>query len=948
MRKSIFVIFAFIAIFTLTLASCKMAASSGPTCTITYNANGESITMPGSQRVTVGVMAKLADLPSYNPDTAPVIFNGWNTEAGGTGSLWGAGDFMLVEDDITLYAEWSERSGDIKTVEPFTIKMEPSSHTSGWQAIVYPDKLFNGRIEAGGDYTLAYAFTSDTAVPTSDSFFCHLADTSGLNEADFGNDYVILVNTAVTLEGTRPLPANTEVKNMTRFMGTWIAKSAANNTAEANALSIFISGPSQAPTLTFTELVLFKSEEVKLTSLTANGASTLRRTTQILMEFDKEMPGLKIDDISIMTLGFGGIHPVLLSGGGKSYALAVDVTSAGVSGSFEVAIDIWKAGYIFNPNGKKVTCYTGTQDDEPLPEYYIRKVSANGGSSGKTTEIYIEVYAELGDLTPADITLLGIPGVTKGGTISKTQESNIYESWWRYTLPINIASTGGNLLVSFAKTGCIFNNQPWMVTVYPDYSGFTYDGYLGYGYDVINGDYYVNDQVKHMYALNMPKLKAENKIRVDDSGGTSTSTRYVTGETLEKYYSDFKLNAKVSGGFGFFSASASFGYNSSHQAEDYESFASLFVELSREKHFVNMSDITIADLRNNYLNENFKNNYLMNTSYTPAELFNLYGTHIFLEVDLGGRLDMSYVYHNHDEENAETIEAHVSASYMTVKGKVDTEINNESAKFSSESKEIINSYGGSVDQLGLTVSEARAGYSAWASNIENRQNLTIIRGGDLDNITQMVPIWELIDTSWQGGLARKKAIFDYANDLLDANGGKIFSGQKTKPNPPEPTYINGIAMASHSNNKVAESNIIAMLAPEPAVLVPGDLNAGKGSNRIRMGFIESTSVNYTIRDIKALKGNKNPPATMIIGGKTYILLAVNTNSTAGGDYVWLYCTKDSTVGAPLKNLYVEKNGDLVSMSGSGWTRVQWTSGGGVGADLKSGVSGVNVYLWMQR
>ena len=94
--------------------------------------------------------------------------------------------------------------------------------------------------------------------------------------------------------------------------------------------------------------------------------------------------------------------------------------------------------------------------------------------------------------------------------------------------------------------------------------------------------------------------------------------------------------------------------------------------------------------------------------------------------------------------------------------------------------------------------------------------------------------------------------------------------------------------------------------------------------------------------------------TVSSNGSTYTLIGDANNGWAGvpGSFtpnpVWLYQSSDPAAGAPIRDLFVEIDGDLTAMTGTGWERVQWTSGGYANLNQGRGWECPQVYLWMRR
>ena len=110
MKRAIFLcsLISILLVCGLLLAGCDLDQHTDdkkiPTYTVTYYANGASGTVPDAQTVNSGSNIAVPDQGSlsYQGKT----FNGWNTNANGSGTPIAVGFLLTVNSDITLFAQW--------------------------------------------------------------------------------------------------------------------------------------------------------------------------------------------------------------------------------------------------------------------------------------------------------------------------------------------------------------------------------------------------------------------------------------------------------------------------------------------------------------------------------------------------------------------------------------------------------------------------------------------------------------------------------------------------------------------------------------------------------------------------------------------------------------------------------------------------------------------------
>ncbi|MCL2066936.1 MAG: InlB B-repeat-containing protein [Treponema sp.] len=949
----------------LALGSCPGPESNGSLFSVTYHANGEAVTVPPAQRVAPGSIVHVAVLPGYDPDTATNVFQGWNTEANGSGGIYSPGEPLTVNENINLYADWADSSGIAPIEGELTVVMQPLfpnvEGSTAWYAILVPEILGAVMVEPSTSYTISYSFSSDVAIGRLDYFPVNATGdelpTPGSDlEAMVNNGYPNIRALSLPLNAGSDIPANTVISDSEQQSTYGSSTFTASLSELANCIMFYTmnNGPEQ-PTLTFTKLTIQKTDIIRLVSHTVNGdvASGLP-TSQIALTFDKPVYNLSVEDFFVYS-GTFQIDSVV--GSGTSYTLNITAPSTIYGDTLkDVKIVLVKQDGATSASAQfLVDVYTGwlppPPPAPPTPEAYLKKMDANGNPNTTTTQLIIHVSEPMSvlGLTRDNIILSGM-NVTKG-TLAGGSEFVPDRNGYAYYLPISGFTQGGAITVTVQKAGWnIIHNLSaewnYTTTVYYGYEGITYTGFLGKGYNVLHSPYYTSGEVKTNYILNMKRLIGEGKFVSDPDHYNSSDTIYIRGETLKKYAENFSLKMGISGGIGLFSASVSFSKNTANSIESYESFATSRTELIREKQ--NLTAMPLTELRG-YLEDEFKNNWLLNNSVTPAQLFQNYGTHVFLTAYIGGRLDMGFMYHNTESKSATEIETSVRATYAVVSGSFTETQKTLQEEFTANSEEFIKTEGGSQAYGMETYAEAQLRRANWKASVDAGTRWSIVKGGNLQSITEMVPLWELIDPS---NTSRRDAIKNHYDTQLAANGGLLFQLQKD----PKPENINHLYMGYHGNNSaLALSDLRSKSTAEISPILKS-LNTPSEQNYLYLGYTTTVTAPGPlagIGDIKAVKGGSNPTTPKVINGKTYHLFGYDANKGLGGDNIWLYANYQDYNGKFITDLFVEVNGEIGSMVGSGWERVKWSGGGD--ANMNSGyVKGLDygsaypIYIWMRR
>ena len=955
----------------LVMASCDNNggnSSSDTKYTITYHPNGVAVTVPEPQKATAGSTVYVAALEEYVPatPTAPIL-SGWNTEADGSGDSYDRGASLVVDKDITLYAQWAEY---IDRPRENTITLEKAADY-WYSGLYYLDSEIDERPVWGDTYKMTFKLKSEKYINTG------LAVVLG---DAFQGEWLTLAAPDVlddTQNRESMKPIYTDTDNSYTLIATALGPDdLRGRMGKINSVN-FVMNINEAPTLTILEFNVEKIgsvEEITLLNVTANG-SIETKTSQLTLTFDKPVNFLR-DAYAQYNIRYDLLtseevvgNPIYLENiskndvDGKIWNVTISNNIRIKDGAYTKGIEspivvmnvyVKEAGF---SGTKLVTLYTGyTPVVPPRPSNFV-SLTADGGSTSTTTKLTLTFTEKIVDLRANDITLSGVS--VSAGFLSAAQSGNN----WVYTLPISSFTKGGLLRVFVSKDGWDISNSAQTVTIYyyrptvPPINYPPYEGFIGRGYDMLNKPYYDKREVTTAYALNMPKLVYDGKLRKDTNLSGESETEYFAGQTLQEYAQNFSNNTKVGVNVGLFSASAGFGYSTGSQVTNTSSFAKSSTHIVKERHYIDMGAVSLETIQKNYLNDVFKRDWLMKTEVTPAELFENFGTHIFLVANMGGRLDMDFEMNNTERWDTTKITAEIKASYSYVSVKNTTEMTDTMKKVERNEKFHAIAFGGDYDNTNFsTFDHAKASYQSWVNSVQKTNNLSLVRGGNIKRKTEMVPIWELIDTSAAGkegvaALKRKEELEAAFNKMLANNKGMIMGLQ-------QPCKVADVFMGWGNSPEAAEANLLSNAEAKAVIVInKGDLNKGSGNNSyLFLGYsLTASDSEAAVTDIKAYftTSKTEPPTTKTFNGRTYTKFGYDANKGMGGDFIWLYYTKDKNAGKPLQDIVVEYNGKIQDQTvneyikGGGWVRVKWENGTD-DADMNKGTGKTPVYVWMQR
>lgn len=253
---------------------------------------------------------------------------------------------------------------------------------------------------------------------------------------------------------------------------------------------------------------------------------------------------------------------------------------------------------------------------------------------------------------------------------------------------------------------------------------------LGSGYDVFETFADVSNVKASI--LDYSKLNADGLIEMKDLEHSTFHT--TSGTTITEYSHSLSISVGLSGSYMFFSGSVKTNFHQSRYSYDSYSFATYHSMIN--KYQLRIPTDWAADDLKPYLTSQAKSK-INDPSVSPAEIFQIYGTHCLTGLVVGGRLDYSVSARTRDIKENVSIGVYAEASFSVGlgSGTLNTNVITESEynQFASSMEKHLEVYGGS-SELGQHIIN-KDDFDAWIGSIGN--NLVFC------NYTQngLMPIW---------------------------------------------------------------------------------------------------------------------------------------------------------------------------------------------------------------
>jgi len=437
--------------------------------------------------------------------------------------------------------------------------------------------------------------------------------------------------------------------------------------------------------------------------------------------------------------------------------------------------------------------------------------------------------------------------------------------------------------------------------------------YVGLGYNVLESTY-INPQG---FTLGRHILQEDEvKKRLKTANAPSQSSYTIMGQTMKDYCVDLSAKLSLKSKYPLFSGSVDSEFDESQTKKSNVYFIKSMSGYPKYSEYIDITN----DLKD-ILDPTFKED--LNSTMSPQDLFNTYGTHLVVEALMGARCTYNYTYSSTSTQTKTQIKAKVEATYRFISGSASADDKKTAEEFlSNTSFQSVLSGGKDVDAS--TLDNLLKNFPDWVSSLATAT--PTIYG--ISNMNSLIPIWK-----YAADPTRATELEAYYNQ----RGGdiqKIINDMSVIPVPtPAPSvYLQSIVITSDKNYNTAIK------------VYPGYTLLGKDLNKDAGGDFIYISYNTTNDPAKALTDIRITYDDYALDG-TYTKNPHDLNKNAKGKFIYLWTSTNPSNGKPIKaiDVFFGENADMPT----GYTVVKH-DGTKEAADLNSGAKGAFIYLGIKR
>ena len=234
--------------------------------------------------------------------------------------------------------------------------------------------------------------------------------------------------------------------------------------------------------------------------------------------------------------------------------------------------------------------------------------------------------------------------------------------------------------------------------------------------------------------------------------------------TATSYESHLAVTAGLSYSNLVFKANFNSSFTSANKVSSNTSFVKTLISIGKQREYISLADISLDDLKK-YTTGSFAKN-INDPAFPAVQVLTTYGTHVLLDIELGGRMELNYMYNNANQISESELSTSASGAYKGVSASGSLNLSSEAKSFYSNSQFTASQLGGTATANITSLEKAQAAYGTWSQSLEDGSSvLEFIGAGDLSNPYAMLPVWYLAESQ-----ERRAEIETAYIALLDANG----------------------------------------------------------------------------------------------------------------------------------------------------------------------------------
>ena len=313
---------------------------------------------------------------------------------------------------------------------------------------------------------------------------------------------------------------------------------------------------------------------------------------------------------------------------------------------------------------------------------------------------------------------------------------------------------------------------------------------VGYGYNTL-GERASMNSVSTSPIIAIAKADSDNCLVLGPMDASFVAKTY-SGSSVSELSNELSADVSLKGKYLGFKAEVGASFGMSDFSKQENEYAINYVEADMQS--VNL-EMSISQIINKYMTDDAYNdiNGLQtigrsgqprDTDYPSTEdglakLVQTYGTHLVMSARLGGCMKYIMTVDISQVEGSYDLKAFANCSYKNLFVKASMDVSDEyKQSYANNSKAIqtvIKVQGGSSDAavaLAAADGDNDANFGAWVESLKDVKNQTLV---GLDNTT-LIPLYELVDKSCDGGEDRYKKLKAYINgDKIEEDMSKALN-----------------------------------------------------------------------------------------------------------------------------------------------------------------------------